>query len=66
MSKIQLVLQYTLTNPNRGVPIRKDSAPITELLRISEVTLILWRINNTRISINPIYKFDRLISFSIL
>ena len=48
------VLQYTLSNPNRGVPIQKISVPITEFVRISEVALIIWRINNTKICGNPL------------
>ena len=39
-------IQYTLANPNRGVPI-------SEFVRISEVTLFLWRYNNTKICDNP-------------
>ena len=35
-------LQYSLANPNRGVPIFKKSVPISEFVQISEVTLFLW------------------------
>ena len=49
-----LLLQYTLANPNRGVPIQKIHVPITEFVRISEVALILWRINNTKICGNAL------------
>ena len=38
---------YTLANPNRCVPI-------SEFVRISEVTLILCRINDREICGNPI------------
>ena len=31
------VLQWTLANPNRGVPIHGISVPISEFVRISEV-----------------------------
>ena len=48
------VIQYTLANPNRGVPIRKISVPITEFVRISEVASIIWKINNTKICDNPL------------
>ena len=41
-------LQYILANPNRGFPISKKSVPISEFVRISEVTLFLWRFNNTK------------------
>ena len=47
-------IQYTLANPNRGVPIQIITVPITEFVRISEVTLIIWRINNTKICGNPL------------
>ena len=47
-------LQYILANPNRGFPISKKSVPISEFVRISEVTLFLWRFNNTKICDNPI------------
>ena len=30
-------IQYTLANPNRGVPIKNKFVPISELVRISEV-----------------------------
>ena len=33
----QIEIQYTLANPNRGVPIKKKSVPISESVRISEV-----------------------------
>ena len=32
-----IVIQYTLANPNRGVSIKKKSVPISEFVRISEV-----------------------------
>ena len=51
---IRMRIQYTLANPNRGVPIQKISVPITEFVRISEVALIIWRINNTKICDNPL------------
>ena len=47
-------IQYTLVNPNSDVPILKKSVPISEFVRISEVTLFLWRFNNTKICDNPI------------
>ena len=47
-------IQYTLANPNRGVPIQKISVPITEFVRISEIALVIWRINNTKICGNPL------------
>ena len=47
-------IQYTLANPNRGVPIQKISVPITGFVRISEVALIIWKINNTKICDNPL------------
>ena len=50
-----LKIQYTLANPNRGVPIQKISVPITEFVRISEIALVsIWRINNTKICGNPL------------
>ena len=49
-----ILIQYTLANPNRGVPIQKIHVPITEFVRISEVALILWRINNTKICGNAL------------
>ena len=49
-----IILQYTLANPNRGVPIQKISFPITEFVRISEVALIIWKVNNTKICDNPL------------
>ena len=61
-SKIKI--QYTLANPNKGVPIQKISVPITEFVRIREVTLILWRIDNTKICDNPlllVYSFNRIL-----
>ena len=51
---MMLPLQYTLANPNRGVPIQKISVPITGFVRISEVALIIWKINNTKICDNPL------------
>ena len=36
------MIQYTLANPNRGVQIFYKSVPISEFVRISEVTLFLW------------------------
>ena len=47
-----IVIQYTLANPNRGVPIQKILVPMTEFVRISEVALILWRKNSTKICAN--------------
>ena len=47
-------IQYTLANPNRGVPIRKISVPITEFVRIGEVALLVWRINDTKICGYPL------------
>ena len=47
-------IQYTLANPNRDVPIQKISVPITEFVRISEVVLIIWKINNIKICDNPL------------
>ena len=52
--KKYILVQYTIANPNRGVPIRKISVPITEFVRISEVALIVWKINNTKICDNPL------------
>ena len=46
-------VQYTLANPNRGVPILKKSVPISEFVRISEVTLFLWKFSNTKMCDNP-------------
>ena len=40
-------IQYSLANPNRGVPI-------SEFVWISEVTLFLLRTNNTKLCDNPI------------
>ena len=34
-----LRVQYTLANPNKGVPIFKRSVPISEFVRISEGVL---------------------------
>ena len=52
---VVIMLQYTLANPNRGVPIQKIYVPITEFVRISEVALIIWRTNNTEICGNPLF-----------
>ena len=56
MAISQYVIQYTLANPDRGVPIQKVSVPITEFVRISEVkvALILCRIDITKICDNPL------------
>ena len=48
------MIQYTLANPNRGVQIFYKSVPISEFVRISEVTLFLWRFSNTKMCDNPI------------
>ena len=53
-SLITPVIQYTLANPNKGVPIFRRSVPISEFVRISEATLFLWRFNNTKICDKPI------------
>ena len=50
----KFVTQYTLANPNRGVTIQKIYVPITEFVRISEVAIIIWRINNTKICDNSL------------
>ena len=34
---VPVLIQYTLANPNRGVPIQKIYVLITEFVRISEV-----------------------------
>ena len=60
----RLLIQYIL-NLNRCVPIQKISVPITEFVRIGEVALILWRINNTKICDNPlslVYSFNSLLN----
>ena len=64
-----MLLQYSLANPNRGVPIQKISVPITEFVRISEIALILWRINNNKICDNPLllaYSFNNIYPVNIL
>ena len=54
MNSKESEVQYTLANPNRGVPIFKRSVPISEFVRISEATLFLWGFNNTKICDKPI------------
>ena len=46
-----LLMQYSTPSLIRTEVFRfKNSVPITEFVRISEVTLILWRINDIKIS----------------
>ena len=40
-----MLLQYTLANPNRGVPTQKISVRISEFVRISEVIHLYGRRN---------------------
>ena len=40
-----IILQYTLANPNRGVPTQKISVRISEFVRISEVIHLYGRRN---------------------
>ena len=50
-----LLMQYSTPSLIRTEVFRfKNSVPITEFVRISEVTLILWRINDIKICDNPI------------
>ena len=44
-----LLIQYTLANLNKSVPIQKISVWITEFVWISEIALIKWRINNSKV-----------------
>ena len=64
ISGFLIELQYTLANPNRGVPILNICSD-SEFVRISEVALILWRINNTKICGNPlllVWSFNSLLN----
>ena len=57
------LVQYTLANPNRGVQILKKSVPIREFVRISEVTLFIWGLSNTKMCDNPmlpVWSFNSL------
>ena len=46
-------VQCTLANSNRGVSDSNNFVLITEFVQISEVTLILYRINDIKICDNP-------------
>ena len=64
-STATLILQYTLTNPNRGVPIFLKSVPISEFARISEIVLVQLRINNTNIRHSQMWLISCVIPFYV-